>query len=142
MKLAINLDTVSFVIPENPVSPAQAATMRRDDVLPIDVLFFAEGIRHELPDAAALSAKLNVKGTFGGTGLTTNATFTKSGTGLDTVYSSSIDLSVAAVDTAFTAASNAASIDALLEIKIVDGSTIQRTEPLAVRIQNSIHQPA
>lgn len=142
MKLALNLDSLIFVDPENPAAVARGVTMRRDDIIPLELLSFSSLTRAEIPDETTVSAQINLKETFGGSGLASDADFQKSGTGVDSVHLGTIDLTATAVDTAFTAAGGAAFIDAILEIKLDDGSHIQRSEPLAVRIQNSVSQAA
>lgn len=140
MKLAINLDDLSFVNPTNPRASVNEVSMRRDDVLPLEVIFFKGGERCELSSDHTGSIQVNEKDEFGGSGLASDASFTKAGTGVDSIYNFDLDLSVAAVDTAFTNASNPSSIEATLEIKITDGTHTERTAPLAVRLENSIAQ--
>ena len=140
MKLALNLDNLTFVLPSNPAAPARSVTMRRDDILPIELLVYSGALRAELSDEAEVSAQLNVKDTFGGTGIASDAAFTKEGTGEDSIHIGTLDLSDSDVDSAFSSASNPAFIDAILEVKIEEGAHVQRTEPLAVRIQNSVNQ--
>jgi len=136
MKIAIELDSLSFVLPENPLAAARSITMRRNDVLPIELLVFKGGNRHELSDDDALSIQLNDSLTFGGTGLASSASFSKIGSGFESVYQGTLDLSGAAVTSAFSGAQSF--VLSALEVKVTGGALTQRTEPLSVRLQNSI----
>lgn len=143
MKLAINLDTLTFVAPGNPSVTARDASMRRDDILPLDIVFFegtASPTRVELSDSAVVSVQVNLKDEFGGSGLASESGATKAGTGMDATYSFTLALTDSGIGAAFDAADNPASIGAILEVKITDGTFTQRTEPLSIRLQNSVHQ--
>lgn len=137
MRFAINLDNLTFIQTGNPAATLAGATMRRNDVLPIEVEFYRGGRIVELKSGATGSIKLNEKGTYGGAGLGSDSSFELSGSGVDAVYSFNLDLSGAAVDTAFDA--EPAFILALLEVMITEGADVMRTEPLAVTLQNSIN---
>jgi hypothetical protein len=140
MKLAIDLDNLTFVNPLNPSVAAREVSMRRDDVLPLEVIFFKGGTRFELADGTTVSGQLNEKDTYGGAGLSSDSSADKTGTGVDSVYTLDFDLSGAAVDSAFTAESDPAYLNALLEVKLDDGTHTQRTAPLTVRLQNAVDQ--
>lgn len=140
MRLAINLDDLTFVKPDNPAAVVQGASMRRDDILPIELYFLSEGTEYELPDGYTGHAQINLKGTYGGAGLGADSTFAKTGSGRESRYTFDVDLSGASVDTAFSDAGEPARIDALLEIKITDGTHTQRTVPLPIALHNAIAQ--
>ena len=140
MKIAVNLDNLTLVNTDNPAVEVREINLRRDDVLLVEVSIFKGGKQYELADGSTGNIQINEQGTFGGAGLGSDSTFTKVGTGADSVYTFELDLSGAAVDSAFSDASEAASIPATLEIKIEEGGFTMRTVPLTVTLQNALNQ--
>lgn len=140
MKLAINIDNLEFVLPENPAALARQVAFRRNDVLPIEVLLFNRNQnRVELPEGATGSIQVNEAETFGGDGIASDSDVEKIGSGHQAEYHFELDFSGAAVSAAFPD-NETKSVSGILEIKFEYNGAIVRTSPLSVTLQNAIQQ--
>lgn len=108
------------------------------DNIPLEVRFSLGGIAQEL--AAGYSGQAGVKaaGEYAGDFLALDSAWVKSGTGTGTVYTFDLDLNTVEFATAFTA--EPASVAAVLEVQITDGSTVRSSQAVALTVSNDYIQ--
>lgn len=138
MKLALDLDSLTLVSPDDFTSSASSQSARKGDVVPIELILVEDGQVVEV-DSPTITIYVVDSGDYSNL-LTSTNTFTKTNTGLETRYEASLDLSVAGVTGEF-ADGTVKSIDALLEVEVTTGVHTESSEPVEIEIHNSYVAP-
>ena len=136
MRVYIDLNSSTFVV--SPVLTQRVSTVffvRRDNV-PVEVQFVRGGTVVELGAGAA--GVIGIKKTFTGNFLATDSDWTKSGTGVATIYTFDLNLNTSNMDTEFSPDATTASIDAKIEVSWTVGGTTSSTLPTTVTIFNDV----
>lgn len=140
MRLVLDLDNLTWRNPANPAAALPSISMRRGDVISVDVAIRKAGAAHELPSDATGILQINPAGTYGTAAKIAGATsFTKLGAGREALYCFTVTLGGAAMDTAFTG--NPAEVEAAMELQLSFGGEVHTSAPLALAIQNALIHP-
>jgi hypothetical protein len=136
MRVYINLDSSEFVV--SPVLTQRVNTLffTRRDTVPVEVQFVRGGSVVEL-DAGA-TGQIGIKKTFAGNFLASDSAWTKSGTGVSTIYQFDLNLNTSNLDAEFNPDATTESISAKIEITWSVGSTTTTTLPTTVTIYNDV----
>jgi len=138
MRLGLEINSLTWRNPDAPASPLASITVRRGDVIPIDVLVFSGVTRTELAGEASGVLQLNPANSFGTANkIADDSTMEKVGAGREAVYSFTLSVNGSGVTALFPDA-NTASAKASLELQITNGEHVTSSEPLAVTIQNAL----
>lgn len=138
MKLAFDIDALTWLNPDNLRAALASASIRRNDVLPVDIMPVRDGKRVELSTDLVATVQLNKEGEYGGSGLASDSAPDKIGQGSETVYRFILDISGPDVDALFP--SNEASAPGILEFQFSDEGFTQSSQPLPTTIQNAVIQ--
>lgn len=139
MKLLINIDTGGFLADSNYSAALSDLTLKRRDLVPIDVQFLSGGTVVELASGSTGQIGLKRLGNYRGGFLASDNAWTKTGTGTDTIYTFQLDLNTIEIDAAFAEAPYAESIDAMFEVSwLLPSGARASTHTLPVYLANDI----
>jgi len=135
MRVFINLDTREFV--QSPTLLQRVTTLyfTRRDVVPVEVQFVRGGDVVEL-DAGATGA-MGLKKTYAGGFLANDAGWTKTGTGISTIYTFALNLNTTNLNAEFPQDTED-SISCLVEVEWSASGTTSSTLPATATIYNDV----
>jgi hypothetical protein len=135
MRVFIDLNSRAFVV--SPVLTQRVVELlftRRDNV-PVEVQFVRGGTVVELP--AGATGKMGIKKDFDGDFLAFAGSFTKSGSGAETIYTFGLNLNTTELNAEFPE-DDEESIAARVEVEYTAGGLISTTLPCAATIYNDV----
>jgi hypothetical protein len=135
MRVFIDLNSRAFVV--SPVLTQRVAELlfTRRDVVPVEVQFVRNGVVVELPSGA--TGAMGIKKTFAGSFLANDSGFTKTGTGVSSVYTFDLNLNTTELNGEFTTDLEE-SISARVEISWSFDGTTSSTLPTSAVIFNDV----
>jgi hypothetical protein len=135
MRVFIDLNSRAFVV--SPVLTQRVSELlftRRDNV-PVEVQFVRGGTVVELP--GSVSGKMGIKKSFDGDFLAFASSFTKTGTGADTIYTFGLNLNTTELDAEFPE-DDEEFVTARVEVEYVTDSRVSSTLPCSATIYNDV----
>ncbi len=136
MKLFIDVDSRTIIDSLTYQRATPSISLKRRDNMKVDVVFVREGKAIELASGALGRLGIKVAGDYGGGFIASATSWTKTGTGEDTIYSFSLSLNTTEMNTAFDEEPD--SVEAMLEITWTEGAIITSTNTLPATIQNDV----
>jgi hypothetical protein len=135
MRVYINLDTNEPVV--SPVLTQRVNTFYfvRRDVVPVEVQFVRNGVVVEL--GAGATGAIGLKKTYAGSFLANDSGWTKTGTGISTVYTFDLNLNTTELGTEFTV-DTLDSITCKLEVSWSVSGTTSSTMPTSAVVYNDV----
>jgi len=134
MKLALDVDTLQFLDPTDLDTTISAGSVRRGDILPVELQFVRAGSVIELSSPTINLYVVNA-GDYDSL-LASASSFTQVGSGIETVYEQDLDMSGAAVNALFASGATEQD-DAILEVQFEVGGNKESSLPMDLTIHNS-----
>lgn len=135
MRVYINLDNRAFVVSPTLLQEVTTLYFTRRDNTPVEVQFVRNGAVVELAEGSL--GKMGIKTTYAGNFLAYAAAWTKSGSGANTVYTFSLNMTSGNLDALFPADTED-SVAAKVEVEWQEGGNISSTLPTSAVIYNDV----
>lgn len=139
MKLALDLDSMTWRNPASPTATLTVSSMRRGGPFPVDIVAVRDGKVVEFPGGSTGKLQLNADDTWGGDGFASDSAWETIGRGAESLRRFEFTIAGALVDAAF--ADDPPEVSARLQLEITSGSYTELSAPLAITLQNAVIQP-
>jgi hypothetical protein len=135
MRVYIDLNSRSFVVSPTLLQRVTTLFFTRRDNEPVEVQFVRNGAVAEL--SAGATGKLGLKSSYAGNFLAYAGNWVKSGTGTNTIYTFSLNMTSANLDALFTADTED-SVNCKVEVEWQTGGNTSSTLPTTATIYNDV----